>query len=746
MFTMDDPVLINFVKTGKWVDGEDTFTLNSSPDLKVRVKGLQSRLKRRFWENGKPSPALVDRMGNGKVMVPWIDGEKLKLGRGGIDGFFQIANKIERIGTVGPEFRMAYWDKVAELAPALSPEFVDDVLKAAETTLNPIQRISNGKFVNVGKKHPAWQALNKAKAENKGGMLTKQQIHDVAMEHAAEAVRELFYDAARRNNFWSATRLIFPFGQAWGNTVVEWSSLAAKKPIQVYKAQKAFNAGMMPGSAAMYEFGSDIGLYGNYPDGQAPWENDPNGGFFYQNPFGDYDFVLPLAGRMQGLSAGTLAALQGVGFTPPALDVSSPLSSANLALGGAEGAPLPGVSSLLAGPMNLLPDSDIVQNLQAFANPFGPQGVLESAIPAWGQSMVAGVSAIPIVGEAVGPFISSLAPSRKNKEVVEAATILANSGRYNLADPLSVAELKEDAKSLGNSFLIISGLAQNISPTSPRQQYAVSGTDIDLPVAQQEALKGTEISLGMFSRLYPLYLEENGGDTVAAKNEMLKDYGPAVIFALTMNRKGWSRVPSSEARQWARANDENRALAAAYPDEFSMFFVEGDPRDATARAWIDRITQEETGFKSSDEVVNDVISMLLRVERQGLEAMYNAEKINKPQYEKALDDLKEKYKDTNAGVEFNSQTNTGRLERIKGLYDRSESIQNTVVGRSFAQAWDLREQALDAARIQTKDENATLGGKRVAAIKNQYITDLDVLLEANPNFKVLHNIMVKEWD
>lgn len=746
MYTMDDPVLTNFVKTGKWIDGSDTFSLNTVADLKERVKGLQSRLKGRFWEGGQPSAAVVDAMGNGKVMVPWIDGAELKKGLGWFDAFFRVANKIERLGTVGPEFRMAYWDKVAEMAPALSPEFVDDMLKAAETTLNPIQRLSNGKFVNIGSKHPAWQALNKAKAENKGGMLTKDQIHDAAMEYAADEVKELFYDAARRNNFWAATRLIFPFGQAWGNTVVEWTALGAKNPIQVYKAQKAFNAGMMPGSSEIYEFGSEIGLYGNYPEGQAPWENDPNGGFFYQNPFGDYDFVLPLAGRMQGLSTGTLAALQGIGFTAPNLDVTSPLSSANLALGGAEGSPLPGVSSLLAGPVNLLPDSDVVQNIQAFVNPFGPQTALESGVPAWAQSLIAGVSAIPIVGEAVGPWISTLAPSRKNKEVVEAVAILANSGRYDLADPVSVAELKEDAKALGNSFLFITGIGQNISPTSPRPQYAVDGDEIDLPVAQQEALKGTEISLGMFSRLYPLYLEENGGDTVAAKNEMLKDYGPAAVFALTMNRKGWSRVPSSEARQWARANSENMALAEAYPDEFSLFFVEGDPRDATARAWIDKITQTEQGFKSSEEVVDETVSMLLRVERQGLEAMYNAEKINKPQYEQALKDLKEKYKDTNAGIEFNSQTNTGRLERIKGLYDRSESIRNTVVGRTFAQAWDLRSQALSAARKQSGDEDATLGGKKVAAIKNQYITDLDVLLAANPNFKVLHNMMTKEWD
>jgi hypothetical protein len=745
-FTMDDPVLTGFIKTGKWMDGPDSFSLNSVPNLKDRVKGLQSLLRKRFWENGQPSSMVVDRMGNGKVMVPWIDGTELKKGRGWIDGFFAFANKIERLGTVGPEFRMAYWDRMAQILPGLSAEYVDDAMKAAETTLSSIQKIQGGKFVNVGSKHPAWKALDKAKKDNSGGMLTLQEAHDIAMDYAAQEVKGLFYDAARRNNFWAATRLIFPFGQAWGNTVTEWSKLAAKNPIRVYEAQRAFNAAMMPGSAELYDLGSAAGLYGDYEEGYAPWDQDPNGGFFFQNQFGDYDFVMPLAGRMQGFASGSLAWAQGLGFNSPALDVSSPISSANLALGGAEDNPIAGVSPLVGMGINLLPDEDVIENLQAMSQPFGPQTVLENIVPAWAQGAIAGVGAIPIVGEAIGPAISSLAPSRKNKEVVEAVSILASSGRYDLTDPVSVAALKEDATALGNSFLFISGLGQNISPTSPRPQYSVTGETIDLPVSQQEALKDSEIGLGVFSRLYPLYLTENGGDSVAAKEDMLKDFGPAVVFALTMNRKGWSRVPSSEARQWARATDENKEIAGAYPDEFSLFFPEGDPRDATARAWIESITQEERGFRSSEDVVNDVISMLLRVERQGLEAMYNADKINKPTYEAAISDLKEKYKDTNAGVEFNSQTATQRLERIKGMYDRSQSIQQTENGRTFAQAWAYRDSALGAARTQTGQPDTTLGGKGVAAIKAAYIDDLNDLLLQNPNFKVLHNMMIKEWD
>jgi hypothetical protein len=80
------------------------------------------------------------------------------------------------------------------------------------------------------------------------------------------------------------------------------------------------------------------------------------------------------------------------------------------------------------------------------------------------------------------------------------------------------------------------------------------------------------------------------------------------------------------------------------------------------------------------------------------------------------------------------------------MYDRSQSIQQTENGRTFAQAWAYRDSALGAARTQTGQPDTTLGGKGVAAIKAAYIDDLNDLLLQNPNFKVLHNMMIKEWD
>jgi hypothetical protein len=729
-YTMDDAVLNDFVRFGKWDGNGISFELAKEPKIEKRIDLLTSALKTRFRSTPENERALVENMKNANVNVPHLSTVKGGKASGLIDKFFEFANKIEKLTAVGPEYRMAYWDRVAELLPGLRASDVDRAMNAAKESLTPLQRMNpDGKVSNIGKTHPAWAALNKAKKENTDGLMSLDDIHSIASTYAMEQTKALFYDAARRNNFWSATRLIFPFGQAWGNTILEWTRLASNNPIQVYKAEKAFNALNEEGSSAIYDTGEGW-LYQNYAEGAAPWEQDPNGGFFYSNQYGDTAFMTPLVGRASGVGVGILSALNGFNVGVPAMDAESSTTSLNIALG--QDSVIPGSSFVAGMALNLLPDSALVDQIKNVVQPYGQPDITESAIPAWGAKSIAGLGAIPVVGPVLGNWLSALSPAQKNKNIIDAVAILSASSDYNLQDPLSVAQLKEDAKSLASSMLLINGFAQNISPVTPGMKAGVENS-------------GMTVALGLFGRMYPLYLAENGGDTVAAKEQMLRELGPSAIFAVTGNKKGYSRIPSSEAKNWAMSDSKNLDIARAYPDYFSLFFTKGDPTDLTSRLWIESMTQRDVVYKNSDEVVDENIAMMQRVQRQRVDFFVANGLLSTEQGDAAKDDIKEAYKDTASGTTFNSLTATDQIDQIKGMFDRSPSLQKTNAGKGFALAMQYRDEALKEARIRSGDPSATLGGKKVAGIKQAYINDLNVVLANNPDFILLHNLMAKEW-
>jgi hypothetical protein len=217
-YTGGNPQLLEYVRTGNLTYGSgEILNLGRVRDPQDRIKALATVLEKNF--NGKQDGFdWAQHFVESGTKVPWVEKLDARQGISFFNKFFDWANKIERIGAVGPEFRMAYWDKIAELAPGLRSADVDRALKAARTTLGPIKRMmDDGKLDSIGSNHPAFKALQKA-SDNGDGLMTIDDLHGIASSYAAEVVTGLFYDAARRNNFWNALRLVFPFGQAWGNT------------------------------------------------------------------------------------------------------------------------------------------------------------------------------------------------------------------------------------------------------------------------------------------------------------------------------------------------------------------------------------------------------------------------------------------------------------------------------------------------------------------------------------------------
>lgn len=738
LMTNNDSRLLDFIATGKLQYADNaTLSPNSFTDPTKRISEF-----RRVLEDFFEGPEMAAHFRSNKVTVPYLENIDSKQGFGWVNKFFEISSKIERLGAVGPEFRMAYWDRIAELAPGLRGKDVDRALAAAKTTLSPIKNFTG---VNIGKNHSAWSALKNAKSNGVDGFMKLDEIHEDAMRYAAEEVAGLFYDAARRNNFWYAMRVAIPFGQAWSNTLETWAKLGAKKPLNIYKAQKLFNALQEEQSNAIYEAGQQFGplsMYGKYEPGYAPWERDSQGGFFYSNDFGDTVFEVPLAGRALGMSRNLLARLNGVDAGPLMdgnMSVQSPVSSLNLALGG--DSIMPGFGPLVSMPLqsDFLPDNKYTGWLRQQAAPFGDRTLVESGTPAWLQKSISGAQAMPGLGGWASSFAGSLFPGHKNRGIVDAMAILSSTGNYPdaMSNPETARRLKVDAEELAAATLLMTGLFQNVMPSTPMTESVVTYT-----TGEGEEQTTGQYTLGLVNALGQQYYVRNGFDRTAATEEMIRDFGPYAAFAMVGNWSGYSRLPKGQALEWAYDHPE---IAESNPDVFTLFFPQGDSSSVEALRWLRKNTFGEAVRKNPDEAFSEAVTFLQRVQISRLNSMEAAGEISSEQAADARDGVREQYlMSGEAAGTFLDRTL--ELEQINGFVEMYPEVQESQAGKAFMTAWQIRDKAIQHTRAWTGDPDAGLGSERATPVRAAYYAELDKLIQQYPDFILLGNRLRKEWE
>lgn len=733
-FTAGNKQLEDFIANGELKYGiSERFFMNSIPDADQRLSLLAGILNKHFDDG-----AWESHFNTENVYVPWIESIDQQNGISLMNKFFRISTKIERLGQVGPEFRMAYWDKIAELATSIRGKDVNRALSAARTTLSPIKRMNeSGKFDNIGRNHPAFAALQKAKDEGFEGGLTLDEVHELAMDHAAGEITKLFYDASKRNLTWNALRLIFPFGQAWGNTMAKWAELGAKNPIQVYKALKAFNAVSQSGSTAIYKTGQSMGMYGQYAPGFAPWDQDVNGGFFYQDQYGDTSFMYPWLGQLSAGAMGLLANLKGTNVPETGLGMQSPATSLNIALGG--DSLFPGVGPLAAFPLqsDLLPDWGIVDALRQIAMPYGEKDIVENAVPAWFAKVLGGIGAIPGIGDTLGDYVDVLAPANKNKNVRDAMMILSTSGDYPdwATNPETGRRLRDDAQGLSKALLLTTGLFQSAMPSTPYVMPAVS-----LPESKDSENMALN-TVGVMNSLFQQYRERNGWDDTAARMEWVKDFGPSALYATTGDWKNLTRVPSSEALKVARKYPE---MAKSYMDEFQLFFPGGDSSDVQATAWIRKYGVGDRVRKNKDEMYDEIVSFLGRVQKSRINSLEAEGVVNPEEADAMREDLDSRYLETSSAVGV-TVDRTQEIDKLKRFVDKYDVVQQSQAGQGFAQAWALRSATLGKVRAQSGRADATLNGKTAKLVRNWYVDQIDAIEAQYPDFKLLASKFRKEF-
>lgn len=737
-FTNNNVGIEEFVRTGVYRYGDNqSLVVGSFPKPQERVSKLSTVLRKEFPKEGGQSQAIAMRehMINQNVSVPWINKTQKKSASLSLlfDKFFEVANKIERIGTVGPEFRLSYWDRIAELAPSLNAKEVDRALAAARTTLSSIKRYNkNGSLDNIGSNHPAFAALEKAKRENSNGFMTLDELHSVAQEAGMKAVQGLFYDATRRNNTWNALRLIFPFGQAWGDTLLQWGRLGSKNKIQVYKAQKAFNAFNQDGSSAAYDFASGdnwYNAYGNYADGSAPWEKDAQGGFFYQDDFGSTNFSYPFLGRAMAQGVNAFNATMGRGSTGMSdVPISSPADSLNLAVGA--DSIFPGIGALGSMVTNqILPENEVMASFKRITQPFGSKDVLDGASPAWFSKTMGGLFFDPM---------NVLGEKHRNKAVGDAITILASNGNYpNFeTNPQVKMQLENDAKSLSKALLFATGLLQSALPSSPQLELTGSSPNKD---GKEE---GMIYGVGFLNTLYRQYLVNNDYDSAAAREDFVKDYGASFLLATTGDWQGFAARPTSKALAWARMNPR---VAQANEDEFPLFFPGGDSSDVASQEWLKKYGSNTKVRKTPDQLGDEFVSLLARVERERVNSAEVAGKITADEATAYRDEITERYLDTSSG-NITVVDKTTKLEKLNSFMMDNRTVRTSSAGKTFEMAWKIRSDALNQVRSQSRDPRATLGSKKALPVYEWYLGKIKMLRESNVDFKLLAGYFEREFE
>lgn len=613
--------------------------------------------------------------------------------------FFSKSAIAEGATAFSPETRIAYWRKIEELADFLTPEARQQLLGAAETSLKPIRMLgADGKAVPIGKQSRLFNKI--VDNPERSGKLTLEEAHEIAAQHAARHTKDLFYDAMARKQTWSAMRLLFPFGQAWSNTMVRWGQLGMQNPIKVYNLDKAYNA--------FTENGTDPG------DPLSSTMDPSKRATIYRDPkTNQMVFDVPLVGD-------AISALTG---SPGLVNVQSPLTSYNLATGG--GVPLPGVGPVITLPFKTLMNVDwfkqatpdfIQQWVEPFPSTDSQASILgdlrETLVPAWMRRIITAFD--PAWGDkdmsAMMPVVSNYLTAEHPDRYKNQMGIIDAAGKQRLAD---------DVNTVSRWTSLYRGIFQSGMPGSMVMDWQIKTQD------------GNHPSQVLMTNHYWQMVQDNGGDLNAAMKEFGDLYGADAAVVALSNWKT-NTQPSSKAWEFVK---NNQGIADKNSDIIDLFFA-GGSYAAEYDKWLRRrdkrvaMTLDERIAAANTQTYFAVAGRLDEKVQKGLISADDAKA------------LKEKYANE-YGVRYQKESDFGatgeKIARVRSALQTTPELAATPGGQATAQYLKVYDAALQKAGT------ATLGGKKNAEIR-AYMRQLgERLVSENEDFALMwRNLLSKE--
>jgi hypothetical protein len=609
--------------------------------------------------------------------------------------FFEKAVRFEKTTTMGPEWRQSYWDAIRDLSAGLNADAIARLRPVAEKSLLSLKNPITGR--NVGSNHKVWNALDGASGK---GPITLDEAHEYAANLANKKVASLFYDASKRNLLFHQMRLIFPFMQAWENTLEEWSRIALNNPLQIYKAAKVGDWASSSSSSALYELTDAKDYY------------DPNQGFFFGDPqTGERKFFVPFATTglnilqtmIPGGSAARLSGPMAFSATP---------QSFNFALGGGSFFPGfgPGIlisaamlDALNKNPLKILP-ANLEEDIYRIAFPYGlpdikNRGLIDGALLTsnWARIIQGGILGIE------SAYSSAFAPSM---------LYLANSGDYSLDDPNDQSRLVKDSDNLARYFTMWRGIFGALTPIP----FAMK------PEALAKSKDGnTVLATALWSDFKNLE-KEAGSNKNKAYADFLDTYGPEQVFAIVRTTTGFepTNLPTYNLIR------KDPSVLDKYPDIYGTFYPNGELSQV-----LYKFQQMQGNFTkmSTADIMAEATRVRYKAAKDRLMSRSVGEGWEKSQYDEALKSLNESYTSRNydpGKVDFGWQDRA--ITQLKLAVNDDTLVDSDALAGARAYLIQ-RDKALEASGMKTLNNQAS------APQREWLATEALNLLKKYPDFQ-----------
>lgn len=680
--------LREFIATGKIEDAFNSVAM--SADFNINAKNVRSAVAKYLDDE-----EIARRAQHGQMLysMPTVVGNAKKA----VESFFEISARLERRVVYGPEYRVAYWNAVSELAPFMDSAAAQRILANTAESLGKAKIVVKGKEVPFSKfAKDKMDILERAKS-NTGGFSFKD-VDAYANRMATKQVATLFYDAAKQNRLAYAMRLIMPFAQAWGNTLKKWGRLSAT----TYGVARVNSAARVLQALESEDSGKIYDIFGmGSTDGE---------GFIFDNEYGEKVFRVPFSGNLISM----FSSADGV-------DIKSPISSFNLAFSGGQvpgmdAGVLPGFGPMVQFGLNYaLTDSQynaLPEYIRMAIQPYGrpADSPYTAALPSWIQKGLAALDANSSQKMAVAQQLANYKISSDPKYMQ------LMTGKLSIGERKALQQqLIEETNSEATSLLLTQALMQNVMPSTPILNFFA------------ETKQGSFSQVQLSNSFYNMY-QDNGGDYNAALAQFADTYGNR---AITVMIRGYSSslMTTSEAWDFAQSHPD---LSDKYMDIMPYFF----PRDGIfsqtyakalrTRRGATRMTLQEILAEADSMTANLIKDRLIRkAAENGYDDTWIAE-----QYKNLVGD--QFGAGWNPTVRSNTAVRENRLATIREAI-KSDKMISTPLGGAIKTYIDARDAYL------ADSDYKTLGAQGNADIRLELENLANDLIQNNPDFRWVFN-------
>jgi hypothetical protein len=620
-------------------------------------------------------------------------------------GFFKLSARLERLGVMGPEYRQAYWTKVHEMSGMLDVEAKREAARHAESSLLNL--------TNFGKPWPKGEKMYRDIAnEATAGPMTLDDAHRIASDYAGQVVGGLYYDATQRRAFFQATRLAMPFGQAWANSFYKWTELAAKNPVQVYRAQRAMYAALEKDSSTIYDaYQTPPWDWGEERDRSMTNWYDPNQGFVQFDDFGEPMAYMPVLGTglsmLSSLLPGEGAPDQAAGFRLKGLNLLTAGSDTTLPpLGPALTMPLSPVMDRLKVPAPLF------EWLYPYEKPQNGVEMVSQMAPAWARRTIGA--------------LSSPDNQYRIQNLKPAMAHLAQTGNYDLTTPSGQQALMDDAAELTRTMTLVTVIGQAILPTTPVSKYHFEGED------------GQRLAQTAVANLYYNEYLPNYDSPDQAWEAIFNDFGAMGLISI-LNTTDTPIGPPIDGNAY-KMLQEHPDLAVEHWPEMALLYPGGDEVMA-ARTW-----QEEAGIRKTrpvTEIFDDLNSRLYRLQKAQIDKKASELRWPDERKEQEIERLDESFKGIGKPGFSLDLTTSSQIGKVESFLEENPQFLSDETPKMFLMAVEERNTIL--AEMEARGIDAkTMSAKRAAPFQRRYFAYLDGLTATNPAFSESARLLRKE--